>query len=245
VGAQSKSAQAEVMRLTVTALSVCRRVVDSIHEAEALRRDAAELEGTLKTHAESNQVGATKSVAKLRADARQAAAGASRELQNLLEIKTKIETDLLSIGAPAEPVLRRIEGLRFETRASGTDRWPSGKYYDAEHVLKAVERFVALLKVALRVVSIGPSQESGASGASKATPYSRQDAKIYELLGSDAFRTLTNAEILKRCRHTLGRKLNRAFVGEDLRSSLNRIRRRHGFPSSQAIKKDLPRSHAQ
>lgn len=152
---QSKSAQAEVKSLVAAALEVYQRLADSIHEAETLRRDAAELEVTLQTHAESNQIEGTRTVAKLRADARRAAAGASRELQELFEIETKIETGLLSIGAPAEPVLQRIEGLRFETKTVGTDRWPSGEFYDAEYILKAAEKFVALLKVALQVVSNG------------------------------------------------------------------------------------------
>ena len=62
--------------------------------------------------------------------------------------------------------------------------------------------------------------------------YSKPDSHLYALIGPDDFHRLTNAEIETRHLDRARRVLKRDFIGEAFRSSLNRIRRYHGFPQS-------------
>jgi hypothetical protein len=70
-------------------------------------------------------------------------------------------------------------------------------------------------------------------------PYSDRDNRVFGLIGEPTFKALTNDEIEKRFRPKLreiwGRK-NHASANA-LRSCLNRIRRHHEFPRSEAIHK--------
>ncbi|MEN6537185.1 MAG: 7-cyano-7-deazaguanine synthase [Bryobacteraceae bacterium] len=80
----------------------------------------------------------------------------------------------------------------------------------------------------------------GARPAASNGPYSKRDDKVFVMVGKDNFKALTNEDIENRFRPKLreiwGRK--NGFSPNALRSCLNRIRRHHGLPRSEEIRKN-------
>jgi hypothetical protein len=73
--------------------------------------------------------------------------------------------------------------------------------------------------------------------ATSVKPYSKKDKDVYSLIGVKEFRSHSNDELRKSFARQLKEDLGIVLKGESGRTILNRIRRFHGLPSSDDVRR--------
>lgn len=111
--------------------------------------------------------------------------------------------------------------------------------YDQE-MPSRIQRIITLLNQ-VRDKMLGLSQAPDSARLSTSlSQYSQKDDELYQQIGAESFKAMTNAELWKRYRRQL--KLRKSDSAS-FRSRADRIRHYHGFPlSSELTKKSINKS---
>jgi hypothetical protein len=163
----------------------------------------------------------------------------------LHRLKSGAETCLALLSPDVEKLYRQVTELDFYIPFSG-GRFGRKILLDP-HAYATRDQLLFLLRAALRKVQdrkYAPSPASGTplgdpgSDRSRPQSYSPADAKLFELIGPEPFRSLTNPELFRRYRRRAEARLGR-LPPDAFRARLNRIRKHHGFPSSMEVRKKV------
>lgn len=162
------------------------------------------------------------------------------EENELYEFKQDALLLLGSIGPDVEALYRHVTELGFgvpyrKSRYSGIP--------DPNEAYRTLDELVGILRSAeARMLTLQdegaeqPQQSKSAKPASKATPYSPRDRAVYELIGADKFKHMTNPALYTQFHHRINTKLGEDVSPREARLIFNRIRTHHGFPKSADLK---------
>jgi len=147
---QPKKPEVELENLIPAARRLAKRLSQSILMAKKLRRGARQAETRLKP---SNALRHVPVVAKgkpregdeLQARPRKANIVPGKLLDQLLDVKTRIEISLLRPNDRYGPLREALEKLTFATDALASNRWPAAVSFDEESVLGALGSFEMIL----------------------------------------------------------------------------------------------------
>ena len=152
-----------------------------------------------------------------------------------------------SIGPAVEALYRRMTELDFRTpyRNSRFTRGPSRGILDPTEAYRTLEEMVGILKSAEVLVPTAhqerdkqPQRRKSPRPAQTPLGYSDRDDAILELIGADKFKHMANDALYKQFRRRLTTELDKDLPYNAFRLTANRIRKHHGFPSSQQLKKE-------
>ena len=84
-----------------------------------------------------------------------------------------------------------------------------------------------------------PRRRKSHKPARKPRRYSKRDHEVFELIKAEKFNHMANDALYRQFRHRLETKLDKDLSYNAFRLLVNRIRRHHGFPTSERLKKSV------